>query len=50
MLDTARTATSRVGMTRHQIALDKEVVGASRIRVTALDGDRSYSLGHLLLK
>nr|WP_314545987.1 hypothetical protein [uncultured Massilia sp.] len=44
------TPTNRFGMMRHRIALEHEVMGASRIRVTALEGDSAYSLGHLLLE
>lgn len=38
------------GMARYRMALDKEIVGATMIRVTALSGDKKFSVGHLLLK
>jgi arabinofuranosyltransferase len=40
----------RPGMARYQLTLDKQVVGATRIRVTARSGDNKFSVGHLLLK
>jgi arabinofuranosyltransferase len=44
------TPTNRHGVARHRITLEREMVGASRIRLTALEGDGVYSLGHLLLQ
>lgn len=39
-----------VGMVRHQIVLDYEVLTVRKIRLTALYGDGGYALGHLVLK
>jgi arabinofuranosyltransferase len=42
--------TNQRGVVRHRILLEREIAGASRIRLTALEGDGMYSLGHLLLE
>lgn len=40
----------RPGLARYRIVLDKEIVGASSMRITALSGDNKYAVGHVLLK
>jgi len=41
---------AQAGMVRHRIVLDYDILGARKIRLTALNGDGTYVLGHLVLR